>query len=84
MMKKKQQHAPARWWSPPFYSSPDAAVRAAWHEFVAYKRGASYSLTDAILFIERRVPQRAGGSNGSDVYGPLGPGLNRWLRELRT
>jgi hypothetical protein len=57
-------------------------VRRAWHEFVAYKGNNPYSMTDAIVFMSRCVPHtRAGSSN--DAYGPLGPELARFLRELR-
>jgi hypothetical protein len=78
-----KQPAPARWWQPPFSDSPDPAVRRAFAEFTTRKGNAPYSVGDVIAYMERRIPQRAGSGGSKDVYGPLGPGLARFLRELR-
>jgi hypothetical protein len=81
---KKAKHARVRWWQPPFSDSPDPAVRRAWAEFVTRKGDSPYSVGDAIAYLERRVPQRAGSSSGdANVVGPMGPSLAKFLRELR-
>jgi hypothetical protein len=86
-MKPKAEQAPVvqRWWSPPFSESPDPVVRRAFAEFVTCRAGRPYSVGDAVAYLERRVPQRAGSSNSGDPHaGQLGIGLTRWLRELRA
>jgi hypothetical protein len=81
---RRSTQVPVRWWQPQFSESPDPAVRRAWAEFVTRKGETPYSLGDAIAYLERRVPhQHAGGSGSRDAYGPLGPSLARFLRELR-
>jgi hypothetical protein len=80
----KTKHVPARWWQPPFASSNDPAVRRAWAEFVARKGDGPYSIGDVVAYLERRVPQRAGGSSDANAVGPMGPSLAKFLRELRS
>jgi hypothetical protein len=82
VMQKLKQYTPV--WCPPFSDSPDPAVRRAWADFAARKGDSPYSMGDAIAYMERRIPQRAGGSSDANQHGPLGIGLTRWLRELRA
>jgi hypothetical protein len=82
----KKQHALMQWWCPPFSDSPDPNVRRAWREFTTYKGDSPYSVGDAIAFMSRRVPQRAGGGSGSSdvTSSQLRIGLQRFLREMRA
>ncbi len=84
MKGARESSASPRWWRPPFASSPDPAVRRAWHAFATHKGGRPYTVTEAITYMERLIPQQGGGSGSVDQIGPLGIGLTRWLRELRA
>jgi hypothetical protein len=60
-------------------------VKRAWDEFVARKGNSSYSIGDAISFMERRVPQRAGSGSNSEVHpSQWRMTLARFLREMRA
>jgi hypothetical protein len=83
-MNKAKQPTPARWWSPPFSESRDPHVRHAFAEFVARRGNTPYTLTEAIMYLERRIPQRSSSNSSGDGLGPLGPGLRRFMREMRA
>jgi hypothetical protein len=74
----------AQRWQPPFSQSSDPAVRRAFAEFTARKGAEPYSMGDAIAHLERRVPQRAGSSDNTEVHpSAWRMTLARFLREMR-
>jgi hypothetical protein len=74
----------------PLTNHPDPIIRGAFREFLSGKT--TYSIGDAIAFVDRRRRQMNGTSPDSKaVYdascedvGPLGPGLAKFMRKLRS